>query len=130
MFHNQAGGGTSLLARFIRLLDQQWPVQDRPATVTTLVNLATRTPTLIAFIPANDHDAIYIGHSLTIYPSDPANTLPFGDRVIALVGDDPTCVQPLVLSNTFFQRVGTIPCKRTNHIIGVEHAIRRHCEHS
>ena len=69
---------------------------DRPATVTTLVNLATQTPTLIAFIPVNDNDAIYIGHSLTIYPSEPANTLPFDDRVIALVGDNPNAVQPLV----------------------------------
>ena len=68
---------------------------DRPATVTTLVSLATRTPTLIAFVPDNDNDAIYIGHSLTIYPSDPANTLPFDDEVIALVGDDPNDVQPL-----------------------------------
>ena len=39
---------------------------DRPTTITTLVNLATRTPTLIAFVPENDNDAIYIGHSLTI----------------------------------------------------------------
>ena len=44
---------------------------DRPNTVTTLVNLATRTPRLIAFIPVNDNDAIYIGHSLTIYPVHP-----------------------------------------------------------
>ena len=55
---------------------------DRPATVTTLVNLATCTPTLIAFVPDNDNDAIYIRHSLTIYPSDPANTLPFDNQVM------------------------------------------------
>ena len=36
---------------------------DRPNTITTLVNLATRTPMLIAFIPENDNNAIYIGHS-------------------------------------------------------------------
>ena len=33
-------------------------MMDRPVTITTLVNLATRTPTLIAFVPANDNDAI------------------------------------------------------------------------
>ena len=100
-------------------------VMDRPNTITTLVNLATHTPTLIAFIPENDNNVIYIGHSLTIYPSDPANTLPIDDRVIAdrvvaLVGNDPTSVQPLVLSNAFFTHGGPIRYKHTDYIIGVE----------
>ena len=33
-------------------------VMDHPTTITTLVNLATCTPTLIAFVPENDNDAI------------------------------------------------------------------------
>ena len=36
--------------------------QDRAATITTLVNLATRLPTMVAFIPDNDQDVIYVGH--------------------------------------------------------------------
>ena len=36
---------------------------------------------LAFFVPENDNDAIYIGHSLTIYRNDPANTLPFDDKV-------------------------------------------------
>ena len=93
---------------------------DRPATITMLVNLSTRTPTLIAFVPVNDNDAIYIGHSLTIYPSDLANTLPFDDRVIALVGDDPNAVQPLVMHPDSFRRCrAAVRCKRPDYIIGV-----------
>ena len=45
-------------------------VMDRPSTITTLINLATRSPMLVAFMPANDNDAIYVGNSLTMYPSD------------------------------------------------------------
>ena len=100
---------------------------DRPITITTLVNLVTRTPPLIDFVPENDNDAIYIGHSLTIYPSDPANTLPIDDRVITLVGNDPTSVQPLVLSNAFFRRGGPVQCKHTDYIIGVEQLTRFEC---
>ena len=97
-------------------------MMDRPTTVTTLVNLATRTPMLIAFVPANNNDAIYIGHSLTIYPSDPANTLPFDNQVIALLGNDPNAVQPLlVLGETFFRRRrAAVQCKRPAHIIGTD----------
>ena len=94
---------------------------DRPATVTTLVNLATRTPTLVAFVPANDNDAIYIRHSLTIYPSDPVNTLPFDNEVIALLGDDPNAMQPLVLGETFFrQNCMAVRCKRADYNIGTD----------
>ena len=42
---------------------------DRATTITTLVNLATRSPMVVAFIPNNDQDVIYVGHSLTIYPT-------------------------------------------------------------
>ena len=38
----------------------------------------------------------------------------------ALVGDDPTSVQPIVLSNAFFTCGGPIRCKRTNYISGVK----------
>ena len=31
-------------------------LMDRPMTITILTNLATRTPTLIAFVPENDND--------------------------------------------------------------------------
>ena len=55
-------------------------------TITTLVNLVTGTLTLIAFILANNNDAIYMGHLFTVYPSDPETNLPYDNRVIALVG--------------------------------------------
>ena len=51
-------------------------VYDRAQTMTGLVNLARRSPTLIAFCPADDNEYIYVGHSLSFYPSDPAHTRP------------------------------------------------------
>ena len=69
---------------------------DRAATITTLANLATHSPTMVAFVPDNDQDVIYVGHSLTLYPSDPANVLPFDDSVVVLVGNDPGSCQPMV----------------------------------
>ena len=39
---------------------------------------------------------------------------------MALVGNDPMSVQPLVLSNTFFTSAGPTRCKRTDYIIVVE----------
>ena len=55
------------------------------------------------------------------YPSDPANTLPFDNQVIALLGNDPNAVQPLVLGETFFQRSwAAVRCKRPAYIIGTD----------
>ena len=44
---------------------------DRAQTMLGLANLAHRSPTLIAFCPADDNEYIYVGHSLSVYPSDP-----------------------------------------------------------
>ena len=57
--------------------------------MTGLANLARRSPTLIAFCPADDNDYIYVGHSLSVYPSDPLNALGFDGNIITLVGNDP-----------------------------------------
>ena len=62
---------------------------DRTQTMSGLANLARRPPTLIAFCPADDNDYIYVGHSLSVYPSDPLNALGFDGNIITLVGNDP-----------------------------------------
>ena len=54
---------------------------DCPTTINTLVNPATRSPTMVAFVPANDADVIYISHLLTVYPSDATNTLPYDNNL-------------------------------------------------
>ena len=47
---------------------------NRNQTATGLVNLATRSPTVVVFCPADDNEYIYVGHSLSIYPTDPVTT--------------------------------------------------------
>ena len=61
-------------------------VYDRAQTMTGLVNLARRSPTLIAFFPTDDNKYIYVGHLLSVYPSGPLNALGFDGNIITLVG--------------------------------------------
>ena len=73
-------------------------------TMSGLANLARRSPTLIAFCPADDNDYIYVGHSISVYPSDPLNALGFDSNIITLVGNDPNTCQPVALPATAFAR--------------------------
>ena len=58
---------------------------DRAQTMTGLANLSRCSPTLIAFCPADDNEYIYVGHSISVYPSDPLNALGFDGNIITLV---------------------------------------------
>ena len=70
---------------------------------------------MVAFVPHN------VGHSLTLYPSDPANALPFDDSVVVLVGNDPGSCQPMVLPNTAFSRLANLRTKHhEDYIVGVD----------
>ena len=75
-------------------------VYDRATTMTGLANLARRSPTLVAFCPSDDNNYIYVGHSLSVYPSDPLNPLGFDGNIITLVGNDPASCQPVALPPT------------------------------
>ena len=79
-------------------------VYDRATTMTGLANLARRSPTLVAFCPSDDNTYIYVGHSLSVYPSDPLNPLGFDGNIITLVGNDPASCQPVALPPTAFSR--------------------------
>ena len=79
-------------------------VYDRATTMTGLANLARRSPTLVAFCPSDDNTYIYVGHSLSVYPSDPLNPLGFDGNIITLVGNDPASCQPVALPATAFSR--------------------------
>ena len=68
-----------------------------------LANLARRSPTLIAFCPADDNEYIYVGqHSISVYLNDPLHPLGFDSNVITLVGNDPNTCQPVALPATAF----------------------------
>ena len=62
---------------------------NRGQTMMGLANLSHHSPTLIAFCPADDNKYIYVGHSISLYPTDPLNPLGFDANLITLVGDDP-----------------------------------------
>ena len=78
---------------------------DRGQTMSGLANLARRSPTLIAFCPADDNEYIYVGHSISVYPNDPLHPLGFDSNVITLVGNDPNTCQPVALPAAAFARV-------------------------
>ena len=80
------------------------PLFNRDQAMTGLANLARRSPTLVAFCPTDDNDYIYVGHSISLYPTDPLNTLGFNANLIALVGNDPSSCQPVALPPAAFQR--------------------------
>ena len=105
-------------------------VYDRATTMTALANLARRSPTLVAFCPADDNDYIYVGHSLSVYPSDPLNALGFDGNIITLVGNDPASCQPVALPATAFSRTD-VRAKTVDEIrgaagFGASPAVLRH----
>ena len=91
---------------------EEWLVQRPELQLSTIVdktmmglaNLARRSPTLIAFCPTDDNEYIYMGHSVSLYPTDPLNPLGFDSNLITLVGDDPNSCQPVALPAAAFER--------------------------
>ena len=69
----------------------------KPNPLTGLANLAARSPTLVAFCPVDDNEYIFVGHSLSIYPTDPLVNLGFNGHLIAIVGNEPGSCQPVAL---------------------------------
>ena len=44
---------------------------DKEEVAQACLDMAQRYPVTIAFVPANDPDSIYVGHTITRFPSDP-----------------------------------------------------------
>ena len=76
----------------------------RNEVISGLVGLATRTPITVAFVIQGDEDHVYVGHSPSIFPTDPLSTTPFDGRVVLLVGDDIAAAVPMVLPAEHFGR--------------------------
>ena len=90
---------------------------DRAATITTLVNLGTRSPTMVAFITIKTASTLD-----TPCLSIPAiwSTLPFDDSVVVLVGNEPGSCQPMVLPAASFARATGLRTKHHDYIIGIK----------
>jgi hypothetical protein len=52
-----------------------------------LVQLTTRTPVAVAFVPDVDCNSIYVAHSLTLFPGDVTSPTGLDNLVVGLVGD-------------------------------------------
>ena len=87
-----------------------------PDVSTGLVNLATRSPVVLAFIMDSDPDYIYVGHSPTRFPGDLTDPQPFDNDTVVLVGDQDASIVPIVLPNNAFAR---LPSNVTCHTAAV-----------
>ena len=84
-----------------------------------IMALSARSPTLLAFVLSNDEDAIYVGHSPSIYPADHASpAADIDNRVMVIVGDSPDASFPVILPNDSFARVNATRCHTADHLVG------------
>jgi hypothetical protein len=79
-----------------------------PAAATTAADCRTGlaqtcalSPVVVAFVADAECDAIYVAHSLTVYPADLADPTPLDGLLVGLVGDVPASTVPVVLPQTF-----------------------------
>ena len=91
--------------------------QDTAQCKRHIANLHHRTPTCVAFIVNGDMNQIYVGHSPTIYPGDPAAATPFDDCLVVLVGNDVDRLSPFVLPANCFTRA-TVRASTHDYMVG------------
>ena len=82
------------------------------------LNMATRSPTAVAFVITGSEDYIHISHTLTQFPQDVVNPVPFGDNSIVLIGDSIDAAVPIILPGDTFARTSMTYCKTSDAIIG------------
>ena len=72
---------------------------NRNAVRQSLLNVAARTPTAIAFLLDSGPGFIYIGHSPALHPAGIGDAAPFDDHLIVMVGDDPSNITGVPLQH-------------------------------
>ena len=85
-----------------------------------IVNVATQSPTLLAFVLAGDHDHVHVGYCPTLFPQDITAPTPCDNHVVVLVGNDLSTAVPVVMSYDAFARTANIRCKRVADIVGAQ----------
>ena len=91
---------------------------DRATVHTTLCSLATRTPTVLAFVLQGSSDSIFIGYHPTSMPVNPLAATPMDGRLVVLVGNDVETSVPVVLNQDHTGRTGDIVAFNRDYIIG------------
>ena len=84
----------------------------RSATLRQIHNLALRYPVAVAYVPEDDPELIYVGHTFTIFPSDPTNISNIDNLGCVLVGNHRDSAQPICFPVTSFQRTNETNCLR------------------
>ena len=94
-------------------------VTNAPDAKKAVLNLAARSPTVIAFVLAEDPSLIHIGHSLSVFNNDPLTANPYDDTIIAFVGNDLASAAPIMLPADCFKRTtANVTAYNTTHMTG------------
>ena len=91
---------------------------DRAVCGRALLNLATRTPTVLAFTVAGDEDYVYVGYNPTLYPADITSVSTIDNHLVLMVGNDLQTSIPVVLPHDAFGRTAENLCSTTAVITG------------
>ena len=84
-----------------------------------IVALSVNTPIAVAFQITDEPDTIYIGHSPSIYPGNPANTVnALDNRLIVFVGNDFNTAEAYVLPDDCCERLVNTRASTTAVITG------------
>jgi hypothetical protein len=83
-----------------------------PACRDGLAQLAVRSPTVIAFMMNSDLDAVYVAHSISLFPADPTSVTSMDGMMVGLLGDSPSSVVPIVLPQAFLHLSCCFRCIR------------------
>jgi hypothetical protein len=67
-----------------------------------LVQLATRTPVVLAFVTDAECGTIYITHSLSLFAADVSSPTSMDGLVVGLIGDSPASSVPVLFPQAFF----------------------------
>ena len=77
-----------------------------------LINLAQRSPIVVAFVVKGDEDHVHVGHSPTMYPANLTSVSPFDNLVVVLLGNDVNSSTPLALLASSFARLAAVDSSR------------------
>jgi hypothetical protein len=77
-------------------------VTQAPACRDGLVQLATRTPVVLAVVSDAECDVIYLVHSLTLFPADVCSPTTMDGSTVGLIGNHPASAVAVILPQVFF----------------------------
>ena len=76
-----------------------------PAVARSMVNLAQRSPVVVAAVLGGDEGHIYVLHSPSYYPTDPTSASAFDGHLVFQFGNSVDTAVPICLPENAFQRI-------------------------